>query len=567
MANYAKHISQDRQAKKHQQVQDRPDQVKNNAGGFVYALSEMEQLDRFLIIGASGGSYYASEKKITIDNAKVVQSLIASGHGREVVDRIAEISEAGRAFKNDQALFALAICLSCDDVATKQYAVSKIPQVARIGTHLFTLVDYCNSLRRWGRGLRRAVAAWYNGQDAGRLAHQVCKYQSRTNEGSQTWSHLDLLKKAHVQPSTPAHQEVLRYVSRGWTDDQIASFKPSKENPFSYIWAHEKAKKASSVDEIVQLINKHGLVRESIPTTYLNDIAVWDALLDKMPYTAMIRNLATMTDNGLLNPDGALSGKKNGNNRVIAKLLDGDSLRKARVHPLTVLQALRVYGSGHGVRGGKTWTPVQSVMDALDEAFYLAFKQMDDIEQTVMFSVDCSGSMSSPVNGMNNISSRDAAAALALVFMKKAKNSVINGFTSSSSGSWYNRGNQTMDGISPLAISPNMRLDSVAKVMNDFSWGSTDCALPMIYAKAKNLKVQNFVIITDNETWAGAIKPDQALREYRQSSGIHNAKLIVIGTQATPFSIGDPNDKYTLNIAGFDSNAPTLLHDFINGKV
>jgi 60 kDa SS-A/Ro ribonucleoprotein len=50
-------------------------QVKNNAGGFVYSLSPLKLLERFLILGSEGGSYYVTEKKLTADNAKNAQAL------------------------------------------------------------------------------------------------------------------------------------------------------------------------------------------------------------------------------------------------------------------------------------------------------------------------------------------------------------------------------------------------------------------------------------------------------------------------------------------------------------
>ena len=42
------------------------------------------------------------------------------------------------------------------------------------------------------------------------------------------------------------------------------------------------------------------MVRESVPTELLTDKEVWEALLEKMPITAMIRNLGNMSKNELL---------------------------------------------------------------------------------------------------------------------------------------------------------------------------------------------------------------------------------------------------------------------------
>jgi hypothetical protein len=61
------------------------------------------------------------------------------------------------------------------------------------------------------------------------------------------------------------------------------------------IEAFEKAKKTSSKAEIVGLINDFDLPREAIPTQWLNELEVWDALLQRMPLTALVRNLGKMS--------------------------------------------------------------------------------------------------------------------------------------------------------------------------------------------------------------------------------------------------------------------------------
>ena len=42
-------------------------QVENNAGGFVWELDDWQRLDRFLVLGSEGGTYYVSERKLTLD--------------------------------------------------------------------------------------------------------------------------------------------------------------------------------------------------------------------------------------------------------------------------------------------------------------------------------------------------------------------------------------------------------------------------------------------------------------------------------------------------------------------
>ena len=47
-------------------------QVPNSAGGYAFPVDDWMRLDRFLILGSEGGSYYASEQKLTLQNAEAV---------------------------------------------------------------------------------------------------------------------------------------------------------------------------------------------------------------------------------------------------------------------------------------------------------------------------------------------------------------------------------------------------------------------------------------------------------------------------------------------------------------
>ncbi len=60
------------------------------------------------------------------------------------------------------------------------------------------------------------------------------------------------------------------------------------------------------------------------------------------------------------------------------RLRDDDRLKKARIHPFSILLALKTYQTGKGDKGKLTWAPEQTVLNALDDAFYKAFKVCDD---------------------------------------------------------------------------------------------------------------------------------------------------------------------------------------------
>ena len=96
--------------------------------------------------------------------------------------------------------------------------------------------------------------------------------------------------------------------------------------------------------------------------------------------------------------------------------------------------------------------------------------------------------------------------------------------------------------------------------------GGTDCAQPMLYAIEKKKMVDVFIIYTDCETWSGPVHADKALQRYRRESGI-DAKLIVVAMTSNGFTLADPNDAGMFDIAGFDSNAPEIMRQFILGEI
>jgi 60 kDa SS-A/Ro ribonucleoprotein len=185
-----------------------PGQVANSAGGYSYAVDDLARLRRFLILGSEGGSYYANERDLTRENIDAVKAAIDQ-HGPAAVAEIVAISKGGRAPKNDPALLALAYAISVKDADTRRAAAEALPEVARIGTHLYTFLGFAEKFRGWGRTLRWAVQNWYK-QDAERLALQSVKYRQRNG-----WTHRDALRLAHPAGVSDEHSKLYRWITKG----------------------------------------------------------------------------------------------------------------------------------------------------------------------------------------------------------------------------------------------------------------------------------------------------------------------------------------------------------------
>ena len=512
-------------------------QVANSAGGFSFAVDAWTQLRRFLILGSEGGSYYASERKLTAENANAVFACLDLD-GARVVREIVEISQSGRAPKNDAALFALAVAASCDNDQTRRLALDALPLVARTGTHLFHFTAFADAQRGWGRGLRGAVARWYGEKSPRDLTFQTLKYQARDG-----WSHRDLLRLSHPTPRSDEQQIVFHWATQGWPG---VGSEVHPVEAVQMLWAFETLKRADDAARVAELVREFGLPREAIPTQFLNSVEVWEALLDNMPMTALVRNLATMTKIGLLTATSEATQK------VVAQLNDAERLRRARVHPIAVLSALKTYAGGRGVRGSATWNPVGKITDALDGAFYASFGAIEPSGKRHLLALDVSGSMEfSTIAGVPGLTPRVAAGAMAMVTGAVENGTEYVAFSHE---------------LVSVDLSHRRRLDDVLKQLSSIPMGATDCALPMLWAAKNKREIDVFVVYTDSETWFGTIHPLQALRQYREKMGI-DAKLIVVGMVANEFSIADPNDAGMLDVVGFDTAAPNVMSDFARGNV
>jgi len=541
-----------------QRVKAREDQIKNAAGGYTFAVTGLEQVKRFLILG-SEASYYRPGADVTADNTKTLRKALATKEGaRAVVDLIVEVSTEGRAAKQDYGIFALALASDPNTSADPAYALSKLPAVARTATTLIQFVTFALQFRGWGRALKRAVAEWYTDKGADKAAFQVTKYRQRDG-----WTHRDLFRVSHPETQDPAFQALGNFILK----NEVSNLTPKIVK--GYVLAQ-----APGAD-LPALIATYGLTWEMLPTEALNDADVWRALIDtgNLPLGALLRQLPKLTRLGLFEKlkDGSRLGV------VVNRLTDKEEIERARIHPIAVLTALRTYAVGRSFRGDSSWTPSREIVVALDKAFYLAFKNVVPSGKKFLIGLDVSGSMGSYIYDAKGnptaLTSRDASAAIALVTAATEPETHVIGFTGGSRG-WGSRssiksvgGGRYGDVVTDLdsAVDPARRLDDVINQISGLPFGSTDCSLPMLYALEQGLRPEVFVIITDNETYAGSMQPHQALEKYRKETGI-DAKLIVLATEATRNTITDPRDPHSLDIVGFDSAAPALVSAFARGE-
>ena len=273
-------------------------------------------------------------------------------------------------------------------------------------------------------------------------------------------------------------------------------------------------------------------------------------MLTKMPMTALVRNLGRVTSLGLL-------GKRDREADIAARLSDQNAVKKARLHPIQLLEAHRIYRNGKGDKGSLSWSPSAAVTAAIERAFYHSFKNVESTGLRYLFGIDVSGSMEgAKVCGMDSLNCREAAAAMfmALLRTEPAENVKAMAFAG---------------GFKELRATASMRLEEVYSIMQRLgnAMDGTDCAQPILYALQHRIPVDVFVIFTDNETYYGDVHPTKALEMYRTQMNMPHVKLAVLAFSASEFSIADPEDPRMMDIAGLDSAVPRILRDFALGRI
>ena len=664
------------------------DQVLSFSGGYVWKLSTIEHVNRYLVLGGAKdmGNYYMQAEQVSHECALSVLQMIRSPDASQFVqlcDLLKAVSIGGRAPKQEPVLLSVAAAIVfAKNPQEKEIAFETAKACIRIPTHMFMLAGFVRDLSQakmenkgkgWGTGFRRTMAHYYLSHTGRELAYHMTKYQNR--EG---WTHADMIRMLHINPATlvddgarlmfdyvmmkyarksktPSEKTIADLASKqvtntpnpfkpltkaefleklnaistppiptcaiaavatvaaqkpfaqgggggGSTSAKVAGFvsaltsclpsskpkpvaaeipapekKDDEDDDVVVISGEEKSdtstKKAPPMSQLQQvahflkhlhalheagekkdvplacsLIRSGRLVREHVPTTLFGSKEIWLTLLETMPLEALLRNLGKLTQIGVVSDK---------HREIGARFSNQEEIMKARIHPIKVLVASKVYKNGCGDMGSLSWTPNIYITIALTELFKLSYGTITPTGQRIMLGIDVSGSMSSAVLGSRVLTCRDASIAMAHLYLETETNVSAVAFS-----------NTLTDLIAPSRnqLRRGMTLDQALAATSGMMFSATDCVLPIQHAIKNNLLIDTFIILTDNETYAPNEHPQNALVRYRELTGIQ-AKLIVIGMTGNCFTIADPNDRNTLNLAGFDTSTPEIASMFMRGEI
>lgn len=507
----------------------RKDMILNDAGGYVFKITDLQHFKRFLILGSSDGTYYVNAKDFTKRNVENIIDLIKA-NGILVIDTIVNLRD--KCPKLSPSLYALALSITYGDDKTKKYGYSKITNICKSSYQLFELMQYIQELRGWSRGLRLGVAKWFD-KPYSDLSYQFIKYRQR--EG---WTHKDVLRLSHPRAKDENTQMLF-----GWSVGKISDEEIKEEYLSDFI----KIQKAEKEKEVISLLVKNKFSWEMVPTQFLKSPTVWKALLPNLQLTAILRNLGKMASIGILNPFS------NETNYICSKLNDRVYIEKSKVHPYQIALSLVMYNEGKGFKGDLSWISNSQIKDALENAFKFSFGNVIPTNKNIVLGVDISGSM----RGYNSnifqsvLDASQASAILSLIHLNTEANIQFIEFDTKYYSSKINRNDSVYSAFAKIK-----------------SGGGTDLAQPVQYALDKKISnVDAFIIYTDNETWAGKKHTVTVFNDYRKKYN-GNCKLINVAMTATKGSIIDPKEVDSmLEVVGFNTDTPNIINQFIMGEI
>jgi 60 kDa SS-A/Ro ribonucleoprotein len=330
-----------------------PDQVQGAAGGFVWQISDKEQVIRYLVIGSEGGNYYQTPQQVSSQCASCVLRMTRNPDNfKWLIDTVRQVSMEGRAAKQESTLLALATAIVfAPTPAAKTEALNAVNDCVRILTHMYMLIGYIKIFSKAGhptlspptaaasaaasaappttgsgigRGIRRVFGEYFYSRTGIEVANLTTKYQNR--EG---WTIKDVLTLIHIDPKRMKDDDGRLAIDHIFkTKEEFAEImKTAPPSPAANLFNAIKEihtlierierppvnpslaslpnyQTIADLNHIAQLITTAGLSREHLPSQLFKQRRIWEALLTNkgpsgkgkgMPLTALIRNLGKLS--------------------------------------------------------------------------------------------------------------------------------------------------------------------------------------------------------------------------------------------------------------------------------
>jgi 60 kDa SS-A/Ro ribonucleoprotein len=474
---------------------------------------------------------------MTSANVKILADMVAKNPNL-VADEIVYASNHG--IDNHAPILALVYLSMGNDVAKSAFK-RIFNSIVRTASMLYEFMEYTKSLRGFGKLIHTTIDGWFGTKEVKNLEYQFLKYQNRYN-----WTGRDVLRKIKIIPRDNNESSLFSWIAGK------GMFKPEEEGTtLKLIPVYENLKTGMNEVDVIKAILDYNLTHEMIPANIERTTKIWEALYQKMPITATLRNLANLTNKDVFTTE---------NIGLLEDRFSKENLRKGRVHPISVAVAYKIYTSaGNAGRTSLSWKPIPRIEDILERAVNDAFEVLEPTGKTFYHAVDVSGSMSMKILDKVWMSPMEISAIMALATLKTEKNYFTSAFSKDAI--------DFPDLRKSLAFGDIIKGNHLHHIPREYVGSGTDLGSAITYATNNKIKADALVFWTDGQTWMGQ-HPSILLKEYREKMN-PDAKAIFVTMLAygDHISLTDPRDGKSYDICGFNTETPKLITMIANGEL
>ena len=422
--------------------------------------SDEEAYLQVLLTNTVGGTFYATSQELLAESLALHAKLAAS----------------------DPDFMARALVYARNEGLMRLQPIAGLAYLAKADRDLFRrvfsqvirtpgdLTDFVEIVRGdvvpggMGRSIKSVVNGWLNGLSE----YHAIKYA----RGGQGYSLRDVLRVSHPMPVNPLQDAIFMWLAEPerWRHTARREFTPQ-------IDAFEQLKALNLPEGSDQaparaLIEAGRLPYEVVTGVFKPDVATWVALMEQMPYMALLRHLNTLQRAGVLSiVDHA--------RYVAGRLGNIEALRKAKVLPFRLFTAYQMFEPQENAE--------ILVQEALAQALEHAFVNLPDLAGRVCIAPDVSGSMNAPLSHGTVVRYIDVAGIFAGALLKLSANAVVLPFENK---------------VVNVNLDPHDSLITTADKLARIGGGGTAVSAPISLLLERRIPIDTFIGITDNVEWA-----------------------------------------------------------------
>lgn len=436
----------------------------NPEGGTSYTRSLKERVVQVLTTGTLSDTFYASREQLATEAVDVLTQCRES-NPRFLAKALVYARREG--LMRTLPTLGLAV-LAGGGGQTKRLFEQVFPLVINIPDDLRAFVGMCVDGKIAGRkglgGIRReAVRAWI----AEISEYHTVKYGSANSRGVTL---RDILRMTHPRPTSDEISARFGWLCRGAS----ALGDDPELNPS--IRALEALKSATTEEAQIDLIRQGRLPFEVVvPSLTATTPRIWGELLRQAPYLNLLRNLNAFTRHEVF-------AQEDNVRYAVERLTDPRAIERSKALPFRFFSAWQAYCQN------EVFDP--RIADALRAALELSFTNMPSLgNRRVAIGTDVSGSMDHRISDKGSTRFIDIAGIFTGALLKRAEGRVIP---------------LPFDGGVHTDHSLSSRDDIMvtAEKIGRYHGGSTAVGAPIQHLLNRQIEVDVFVGITDNEDWA-----------------------------------------------------------------